>query len=314
MATNLKTDEQAQNDLNITLHNAPWYQAFLTSNGQNPNQVKLNGSQRKQLQDLAAQNGVVLPKGVQFDPSGNVNEQHGFAGQPGWAKALEIGAAAAAGGYFAAPALLGAGAAAPATAGAVDLSGVALPAAVGAGGLSTAAGAAGGLSTLGTIGGLLKKNAGTLSDIGGAVGAATAESRQRQLTNEERDRAAAGLNVSGESAYQSELQNAALTEAAQREAARKNLYRSSVAKNPSVSPYNAKGVPALSPEMLAGMSDLEKEALARLSKPTTYDQATMRAPKPYTPYVPNTQNSTMQTIGNWLSPSLSTLGMLGKVF
>lgn len=104
----MQNDEKAQNDLNIQLKSAPWYQNWLRSQGQDPNRVKLNDAQRKQLTQIAQQNGVKLPQGVQFDPSGNANNLHGFAGQPGWLKALEIGGAATAGAAFGGPALLGA--------------------------------------------------------------------------------------------------------------------------------------------------------------------------------------------------------------
>lgn len=308
MATSLKNDEVAQNDLNIKLKGQPWYVAYLQQIGQNPSKVQLTGAQRKELQNIAAQHGVVLPQGVQFDPSGNVNEQHGFAGQPGWAKALEIGGALAPIAAFAVPALMGAGTMTAAGA-------AAAPAATEAGIFgATGAGAMGTIGSLIGGGSTINKISDALRAGGKAIGAATTAAGQTQLENESRDANANAMNISGEAAYQSELQSAARTEADQREAARKNLYRASVAHNPTSSPFNPQGPPKLSPELMTGLSDLEKEAMTRLATGSKYDQATMPGPTPYKPYVPKTRPSTMQTVGNWLAPTLSTFGSLGQLF
>ncbi len=228
MAMKMEDDEKAQNDLNIKLKSQPWYSAFLASIGQNPNKVKLSGDQRKQLTAVAAKNGVTLPEGIQFDPSGNVNEKHGFAGQPGWVKAIEIGGALAAGGYFAAPLFAGA------------------TPALGAGEASTTLGATGGivpglttasalptaLGTTGTIASLVKPGMSTLQKVGGllhdtgkAVGDATTAAGNNRLESDTAARLAAEQNV----------RDKAATETAQRSqetADRQALYRSTVAKNP----------------------------------------------------------------------------------
>lgn len=116
----------------------PWYQTWFKSQNLDPNHVKLNDKQRAELAQQATVNGMPLPKGTIIDPAGNVNTHHGFAGQPGWLKALEIGGAGVAGAMFGGPAimsLLGHGATAGSAAGAA--SGVG---SVGAGGAATAAG------------------------------------------------------------------------------------------------------------------------------------------------------------------------------
>lgn len=292
MAMDLKSDEQAQNELNIKLKDQPWYQQFLQSQKQDPQRVKLNGDQRKALKNLAAQNGVLLPKGVQFDPSGNVNEQHGFAGQPGWAKAIEIGGALAAGGAFAAPLLAGGGMTAASAA--------AAPAATEAGIFGSTA-ATGALGTLGTVGALAKPGMSTLDKIGNilnttgkAVGAATSAAGQNRLNED----------AAAQQAFSSNIVDKARQEAAaatQRDLDRKTLYKSSVARNPMVSEFNTRGPQQLTPEMMEGLSAMEKEALARIKTPQD----------PFTPFKPKAK-STLEQVGNWSSPILSTLGQVGQ--
>lgn len=291
MATDLKSDEQAQNDLNIKLKQQPWYQAFLAQIGQNPQRVQLSGDQRKALQALAAQNGITLPKGVQFDPSGNVNEQHGFAGQPGWAKALEIGGALAAGGYLAAPLLAGAGGAA-ASAGA--------PAATEAGIFGSVAPAVGGVGTIGTIGSLAKGGStmAKISDIlnlgGKAIGDATSAAGNNRIEANDAAAKAAHQNLTDKIAQQS-------ADAGQASLDRQALYRSTVAQHPMTSPYNTRGAQVISPEMMAGLSDMEKQALLRIGK----------GPTPFVPYTPKSA-STLEQVGNWASPIASTISAIGK--
>jgi hypothetical protein len=53
--------------------------------------------------------------------------------------------------------------------------------------------------------------------------------------------------------------------------------------------------------MMAGLSDMEKQALLRIGK----------GPTPFTPYVPKPA-STLEQVGNWASPIASTLGAIGK--
>ncbi len=263
--------------------------------------VQLNDDQRKELEQLAAQNGMPLPEGALIDKAGNANVQHGFAGQPAWAKALEIGGAALAGGLLAAPLLGGVTGAAPE----VGIAGLAPSTLAGIGGATAGAGK----GILGAIGSTLGKAAPILSGAGKAIGAATSAAGQNQMNQEAVDRAANAQNISGQQAFQNELQNMATTEAGQRTGARKDLYRASAAKNPRVSPFDPVGGPKLSPEYMAGLSDLEKEALLRLSQPAQYGTNTMQAPS-YTPYVPKKIGSTMQTIGNWASPALSIAGAI----
>lgn len=132
------------NQLNLQMRQAPWYQNYFRQRGLNPNQVQLNDMQRQELSALAAQNGVPMGKDNIIDKAGNVNTHHGFAGQPGWLKGLEIGGAGAAGAFFGGPAiasLLGHGAAPGLSSSLADISGVANAAgSAGTGGLSSSLG------------------------------------------------------------------------------------------------------------------------------------------------------------------------------
>ncbi len=293
----MEDDEQAQNELNIKIKGQPWYTQFLQSIGQDPNRVKLSGDERKALQSIAARNGVQLPQGVQFDPAGNVNEKHGFAGQPGWVKAIEIGAALAPVAYLAAPALAGLGG----------------PGALGAGEASTTLGATGGLvpglstaastglGTTGLIASGVKPGLSTIDRVGSllrdsskAVGDMTTAAGNNRLNENDARMTADTTNIINKGRQET-------NDAAREAIDRKNLYKASVARNPQVSPYNAKGVPALSPELMAGLSEMEKASLARLQA----------GRDPFTPYEPKGP-STLERIGNYASPAMSTIGMLSK--
>jgi hypothetical protein len=145
--------------------------------------------QRKQLQILAKQHGLDLPDGVHFDPSGNVNEQHGFAGLPTWAKIASIAAPVAAADIFTGGAVhgaiqgplmhalgMGAGSGGGTAAGGSIWSG-ALPALPGAAAGSTSAAAP---SVMGSIAAALKNPSNLLSAGGrmlGAAGDASAHNR-----------------------------------------------------------------------------------------------------------------------------------------
>lgn len=289
---NLKSDEQAQNDLNIKLKQLPWYQAFLAQSGQNPQKVKLSGDQRKQLQAIAAQNGVTLPKGVQFDPSGNVNEQHGFAGQPGWAKALEIGGAIAAGGYFAAPLLAGGGASMSASEAALAGTGGFAP--------SAAAAAVPAVGTIAKVAQAAKTGLSTydkinnvLGDAGKSIGAATSAAGENRLEANTAAERAAHQNLLDKIARENADANQASLD-------RRSVYRSSVAKNPTFSQFNTRPQ-TLSPEMMSGLSDMEKQALTRINA----------GPTPFVPFTPKPA-STLEQVGNWASPIASTISAIGK--
>lgn len=210
---NLKQDERGQNDLNVQLHSQPWYQDFLRTSGQNPTRVHLSDQQRHTLEALAAQHGVTLPSGVQFDPSGNVNEQHGFAGQPGWLKGLEIAGALAPAAIFGAPALagaFGAGGGGGAAAGGGLAASVGAPAATEAG-IFGAAGAGGAAaSTGGILGGL--SAAGRLA--GGVLGT-RAQNRAAEadygLASDRTALSAANLRMGAEGGRERQLIGADLT-------------------------------------------------------------------------------------------------------
>ena len=94
---------------NLQLRQQPWYQDWFRAQGLNPNQVHLSKGQRQQLEQLIVQRAGVPADAfndMMIDPAGNLNTEHGFASQPTWLKALEIGGAAAAG-AFAAPGSIG---------------------------------------------------------------------------------------------------------------------------------------------------------------------------------------------------------------
>jgi hypothetical protein len=287
MAATTPTDKSTKeviNQFNLEMRGQPWYQKYFSDRGLDPNHVKLSKPQREEIEQLALQNGA--PKDafddMMIDPAGNMNTEHGFASLPTWAK-IAIGSGAVVGGYFAAPAL----------AGAVTGGGGAAPGAVAAGG--TTAGVGGTTATIaGTTGSALStygKVANILGAAGRGVGAATTAAGANRLENEDREARAAGINIQGEAAQR-----------AQDTEARKNLYRASVARNGVAGPNNARGLPPISPEMLQGLTSFEQAALKQA--------ASAQERKPFTPYVPNLQKSTMERVGSYVSPALSTYAQI----
>lgn len=142
----------AINSFNLQMRQQPWYQDWFRSQGLDPNRAKLSKQQRQQLEQVVLAHGAPsgLFQDMEIDPAGNLNNEHGFASQPTWLKALEIGGAVAAGGYGASAALGGGtagGGAAAGGGGAAAGGGIpsgASAAALGGGG--TAAGTAGAFS------------------------------------------------------------------------------------------------------------------------------------------------------------------------
>lgn len=90
------TSEDALNQMNLAMRQQPWYQDYFRSRGLNPDHVKLDGRQRQELTQLAAQNGFTLGDRMKVDAAGNFNQMGGFAGMPTAAK-WAIGAAPVAG-------------------------------------------------------------------------------------------------------------------------------------------------------------------------------------------------------------------------
>ncbi len=93
-----------------------------------------------------------------------------------------------------------------------------------------------------------------------------------------------------------------------------NIYRSSMAANPRVSPYNIVGAPKYSQDYLDALNTTANQGKEQINSPMQYGSSSLPPLVPYKPYKPDTDPSTMQTIGNWLSPTLSTIGAIAKLY
>lgn len=334
------------NTLNGKMRMEPWYQEWFQQRGLDPNRVKLDDRQQKDLEQTMAANGYQLPEGIHVDPAGNWNTKHGWAGLPAVTKAAivtlaAVGTAGAAGAFGG-----GAGGAETATTSAAASGGgssaATLPtlASTTYGGSAVAAPTLTGASTVGgTVGSTAATTGGRsiLSRIGNAVtGGGSTQDRIGQLLSMGADAAgrgaqaagnnraergsdaarAAALNITGESNFQNQQLAQAREEAAQRDEARKNLYRASYMKNPQVSVENPRGAPTFSPEMMEGLSNLEKQALQRTADEPQYTSAKMRAPR-FEPLNPEDlqggEPGTLETIGTWLAPGLK-IADIGRRF
>lgn len=253
------------------------------------------------------------------------------AGAAGSAGATEAGTGAAAAGT-------GAGVGVGETGATVGLaSGAGLPGAVAApvaGTAATGAGVAGASefvgpinqvaapgSTMSTIGSVLRKAAPLAGAIGQGVGAAASASGQNRLNQEQMGLAANGQNIAGQGAFESELMNRAKLEGDQRKEALKDAYRQSYASNRKAGPYNAAGITPMSPEYRKTLENVGGQANARLATPAAYDTSKMAPLAPYKPLDPKdvqgatgTKKGTLETVGDWLSPGLSTFDALRKLW
>lgn len=67
--------EQEVDQANRWLREQPWYQSWLTTQGQNPARVHLSDQQRSQLLSIARTRGVGISNDFEIDPSGNINRK-----------------------------------------------------------------------------------------------------------------------------------------------------------------------------------------------------------------------------------------------
>lgn len=166
---------------------------------------------------------------------------------------------------------------------------------------------------------------GKLGNIAGAAGAgiadATRSAGNTQLQNALLGLSANNQNITGHSAYETELMNRAKQEAGQRRSALADIYRENVTSNPRISPFNPVGAPKQSPAYMTALGNLSGQGQTKLSKGAQYDTDAMSPLAGYKDYNPNTMTgaggtipSTLQTVGNWLSPTLSTIGALAELF
>ena len=301
------SSKEAVNAANQKMRSQPWYQQWFQSKGLDPNHVKLSDTQRKELAVVAAQNGMPLGNGEMIDPAGNFHTQTGFAGWPTWAK-IAAAAVTVGGAAIAAPAIAGViGGIGGGGGGTAATSGL-IPAATDASYIGdavsgvAASGVPGGIgSTLGTIGGILGKAGPALAAGGKAIGAATNAAGQNRVNQGEFD-------LQANSAYETELMNRAKQEAAQRSQANKDVYRSNFFKNDVGSPYDPRP-PQFGSQMMSTLGSQADQGASKLAAPSQYDTTTM-APLTKAKIPPQ---STLEQIGQWASPVMSTLGAIGSV-
>ncbi len=188
----------------------------------------------------------------------------------------------------------------------------------------------GGLSgTLGNVAkyGKLAQTAG--SAIGKATSAAAANRGATDTFNLDAARLALENNQLGlqgyeasssaQSAYQNELLARAKQEEAERAAARHSLYLQGVANGPRRNPFSNRPEdqpPALSDAYRKALDEDAARASALIGTDPRFTSASMAMPT-YSPYVQppftpprQTHPGTLETVGNWLGPTLSIAGSI----
>lgn len=269
------------------------------------------------------QAGIAKHKGVWSQPETWI--QLALAGTVGGAAAGGAfagsgGGAAAGAAPTAAPTLGGVAGGIPVTTG--------MPAGLTAAG-GTTAGSAATTGILPTINKYFDKMAPLIGAAGSAVaGASQAAANNRYLNDQygldvarmRQDYDQQGLqgynaNTAAQSAFQNQIQSLAALEASQRKTGLSNIYKQSVAQNPSKSPYNTGNVPTISNAYMTAIGNLANQASGQLAAPPKYDAATGIPTPTYNPYVQppwmpptQTQPGAGEKVGNWLGPVLAGIG------
>ena len=248
--------------------------------------------------------------------SGKVTKNKGFMDLPESKWILAMAAAAGAGiaapaiaGAFGAGAAGGGSAAVPTTMGIESATSLGLPVTAGLGTAGTATAAATGATTLGKVAGLLKGKGGDLLGAAGeGVGSATNAAAQNRFTSGQ-------IAQQANNSYEAQMLNRAKEEQSQRNDALKQQYYANYQQNRKPGPFNTAGLTAYGPDMQETAKALAAQAKAKLANAAQYD--TNGLPKLQTPdeFMAKYGNpSTLEKVGNWLSPTLSTLGKVSRYF
>ncbi len=238
-----------------------------------------------------------------------------------------LAAAAGMGGLAAAPLLAGGAAASAAPeAGAAVLPSTAtvsslgslVPAGVESGALTGGAipGAtalAGGGSTLSMASKLLGagKNNG-VSDLLGGAGAGVGAAANTAAENRG---AKANLALKAQGQFENEMMTRAKEEQSQRNDALKQGYYANYVQNRKPGPFNTAGITPMGSDTLSTAMNLAAESKAKLANAPQYDTNGMPKIPDATQFTDQYGNpTTMEKVGNWLSPTLSTLGKVARYF
>ncbi len=179
------------------------------------------------------------------------------------------------------------------------------------GGTGLASGAAGaGTGTLGMASKLLSK--GAASDLlGGAasgIGAAT-------NTAAENRGAKANLALKAQGQFENEMMTRAKEEQSQRNDALKQGYYANYVQNRKPGPFNTAGITPMGSDTLSTAMNLAAQSKAKLANAPQYDTNGMPKIPDASQFTDEYGNpTTMEKVGNWLSPTLSTLGKVARYF
>ena len=265
--------------------------------GQQGGLGRLGGKRQTELLFRLHQAGFTLPQGYSFTNDGHIQTE----GNP-W----ELGALVAAG--ILAPAAIAGltGAGTGALAGKVATTGLPLAAKLaGAGGPGAAPGG----------------GPGPLGGAGTTISGATQAAGQNRLNQEQLALQANQQNITGQSAFETEMMNRAKLEEQQRKDALKDVYRQSYVSNPRSSPYNVAGAPTYSAGYKSALSGLEQQGLSRLKTSPQYGTDVMPGLKPYNPLdiknlqaATGTEPSAFERIGQVAGPAMSVFDYVSRLW
>jgi hypothetical protein len=156
--------------------------------------------------------------------------------------------------------------------------------------------------------GTLKKVSDLLGASGSGVGAATNAAANNRLTSGQIDQQA-------NAAYETQMLNRAKEEQSQRNDALKQQYYANYVQNRKPGPFNTAGLTAYGPDVTGSAAALAAQAKAKLANAPTYDTNNLTPLQTPDQFMAKYgQPSTLEKVGNYASPALSTLGKVLRFF
>ncbi len=320
------------NEVNQWLQTQPWYLSAMQAWGQDPSHPVLDIQRRAQVLDATMRAGATLGNDFNINTNGQFENiktptavKVALYAMGAWAGGAALAGAAGGG---------GGGAAAASTIADPGIGAAGVPASLAAeGGGAAAAGAGGGAAA--TEGGLLASHAvapttGALAPAvvpSGAVPAAYAGSAATGATTAERiaqglrgggQAVGAATNAAGNNrryeddfglGLANEQDDRSKLEQQQRQTALADAYRESWYETRKPGPNDHQPLQEMTPEFMAALANKGRQGREILGKPAQYGTTAL----PALPTGP-TQPGTMEQVGNWLSPTLSTAGLIASLF
>lgn len=161
-----------------------------------------------------------------------------------------------------------------------------------------------GTSTAATTGSSLSRYADLANKGGSMLSAASRSQGETQRENNNLGVQVNNSNIRGQEAYENSLEGRSKLEQQERQKALVDVYMASRAQHAPRSPFNPTGPPTYSQEYMDTLMNLSSQGSGQLRTPAKYGTGAMTELKPYDPYKPDTDPSTLSKVNNWVGPAL----------